>query len=354
MKKFVFLCLSSIVFSYSLKAQCNDTPMYDIFTPRGSYVLSYVTCESSAKTRLDNDNKYASTYPNAQQIKTYDGYSSTRKFNCHGYAWIKTEDGIDRWIGYVLNNRDPDVYTTDGSYLEVPSAVYPGKIFWNRPADHSAVTTDQKGIVISKWNEYPLMKHNLNYGPFASNGTNVKYYVKTPVISGADLIPCSGTVSFTLPSGVTSTTWNAAGATIVSGQGTNKLTVQKTSGTTAQSILISVSGTYKLTSVSGTIINVPFDASRIVSVGAHLVTSLTGPSSINKGGSATFTASPQIPATEGGYEWSVLPATGVTQSKWLNSNMITFKNSGSYTVMVRTTSSCTTPNTYKTVSIMVQ
>ena len=100
--------------------------------------------------------------------------------------------------------------------------------------------------------------------------------------------------------------------------------------------------------------SVPLNISRIVSVGAHLVTSLTGPSTINKGGSATFTAYPQIPATEGSYEWMVAPSTGITQSKWSNSNMITFNNTGSYTVLVRTTSSCTTPSTYTTASIKVQ
>jgi hypothetical protein len=118
-------------------------------------------CESSSARRQSLDQHYSITYPNATQIKTYDGFSSTRKFNCHGYAWLRVEQGIDRWIGTGWPEDVPDpelIYMTDGSYIEVSQETYPGKVFW-ASGDHSAITTSQQGWFISKWNEYPLMKH---------------------------------------------------------------------------------------------------------------------------------------------------------------------------------------------------
>jgi hypothetical protein len=75
--------------------------MYDIYTPVGSPVATWATCESSLQTRQAFDDQYTQSYPNTQKIITYDNLSSTRKFNCHGYAWLRVEQGIDRWIGPV-------------------------------------------------------------------------------------------------------------------------------------------------------------------------------------------------------------------------------------------------------------
>jgi len=65
--------------------------MYDIYTPFCRPVVTFLMCESSNATRAYWDNYCAQNYPNATQIKTYDNYSSTRKFNCHGYAWLRVE-----------------------------------------------------------------------------------------------------------------------------------------------------------------------------------------------------------------------------------------------------------------------
>ena len=100
----------------------------------GSLVNTWLTCEVSTQQRQAWDNQYHSTYPNAQQIIVYDNLSSTRKFNCHGYAWLRVEQGIDRWIGYYSGNTDPDIYITDGSYTQVSSETFPGKVFWPKTA----------------------------------------------------------------------------------------------------------------------------------------------------------------------------------------------------------------------------
>jgi hypothetical protein len=93
MNKFLILCAVGIITSFSLKGQC-DVGMYDIYTPVGSAVVTFLMCESSASTRAYWNSYIAQTYPNAVQMPTYDGYSSTRKFNCYGYAWLRVEQGI--------------------------------------------------------------------------------------------------------------------------------------------------------------------------------------------------------------------------------------------------------------------
>ena len=162
MNKFVIIFLTSITFSYTLNAQ---TQMNDIKTPNNSPVTTWLMTESALSTRLGFDSYYASAYPLATEIETHkeSGYSisSTRKFNCHGYAWLRVEQGIDRWIGLSVTTEE-DIYMSDGSYTQVSSAEYPGKVSWGS-GDHSAVTTSTSGVFISKWNEYPLMQHAWNY-----------------------------------------------------------------------------------------------------------------------------------------------------------------------------------------------
>ena len=191
MKKFLVFFIICLTTSYLLKGQC-DVRMYDIYTPLGSPVVTFLMCESSTYIRSYYDNYYTQTYPSATQIETYNGYSSTRKFNCHGYAWLRVEQGIDRWIGtgWPGDIVDPEkVYITDGSYWEVPQVAYPGKVFW-ASGDHTAITTGQQGVLISKWNEFPLMEHSWNYSPYGSS--NLKYYTRNPYISGPANLCSSG------------------------------------------------------------------------------------------------------------------------------------------------------------------
>jgi hypothetical protein len=77
---FLIICISC---SHSLIAQCDDVQMYDIYTPMGNSVETWLMCESS----------------------------------------------IDRWIGYSYTTAE-DIYMTDGSYTEISQATYPGKVSW--------------------------------------------------------------------------------------------------------------------------------------------------------------------------------------------------------------------------------
>ena len=231
MKKFFIIFVINIATIQLLSSQC-DVRMYDIYTPKGTPVVTFLMCESSLQDRLALDSYFAQTYPQAIQLKTHkegnDSISSTRKFNCHGYAWLKVETGIDRWIGTGWANdiTDPErVFITDGSYIKIPQETYPGKVFWNS-GDHTAVTTNQQGIFISKWNEYPLMKHAWNYSPYGTN--DLKYYIKAPSISGPSTICSQATYTINNLTEGAVVQWSVnRNLNIVTGQGTDSVVVQK-------------------------------------------------------------------------------------------------------------------------------
>jgi hypothetical protein len=152
--------------------------MYDIETPKGSLVITLQCCDSHPSVRDSLDNHFKAAFPNAIQIPTYDGYSSTSKFNCHGYAWLRVEQDIDRWIepGFYSNLG---AYVTDGSYAQVSSETFPGKISWTN-IDHSGITTSDPGWVISKWLYGPLCRHRWDYSPYGTPDSppTLKYYVR--------------------------------------------------------------------------------------------------------------------------------------------------------------------------------
>ena len=224
MKKIIIFIFVGIVFSFSTKAQVLKN---DIFTPKGSPVVTYQMTEATSTERAGYDSDYISTFPNATPIYTYPPYSSTKLFNCHGYAWLKVEGGPDRWIGLNSGNRDPDVYMTDGSYIEVPNPVYPGKVFYTRPSDHSAVTTaNNSNIVISKWNQWPLMKHALGYGP--NFGSSWKFYKLAPPAITGPLVICGSGSTFSVTGAPTGFTWGCSSKISISGSG-NTVTVYSSS-----------------------------------------------------------------------------------------------------------------------------
>ena len=209
MNKFVILFLTSLTFSYSLKAQCTDTKKNDIFTPNGKPVDTWVMCEDPLDVRAGFDRDYSRSYPNAKPIITYDNLSSTAKFNCHGYAWLRVEGGPDRWIGheYAEMGKYPDIYMTDGSYVEVPAGTHPAKVFWERPKDHSAITTSHPDTVISKWNRWPLMKHYWSDSPF--KGGTLHYYVR-PTITGSKNICVGSSYTFSVTNAPNGFVWDVS------------------------------------------------------------------------------------------------------------------------------------------------
>lgn len=177
-------------------------PVVSIETPNGSPVSFVNEGEALDTYRNDQDSLAKTHYPNVELINTYEGnissncYSSSSKFNCHGYAWHMAQLSEDlntpledlstqlREPVFIpsIDYGDPNApYLTDGSYEEYPEWIHPA-IIWYSNSDHSAITTDTKGVVISKWFTGPLVKHAVNEGDYtyelgqeASYG--IKYYI---------------------------------------------------------------------------------------------------------------------------------------------------------------------------------
>jgi len=211
MKKLVILFFTSFAFLYSLEvqAQCEDTRMYGVVTPKGSPVITWVLCEDEPQIRQMKDEYYIGNWQNAILMGKFGSYYSTRTFNCHGYAWLISEGGPTRAMGWVDKEDDtenydvgiyPEVYMTDGSYIQVSSYTHPAKVFWGNGC-HSAITTEHQDTVISKWADGPLMKHYLSDCPWKNEYMyyGVEYYVKPSdiVINGPNVASYGGT-EFTL------------------------------------------------------------------------------------------------------------------------------------------------------------
>jgi hypothetical protein len=165
-------------------------------------------------------------------------------------------------------------------------------------------------------------------------------------MSGPSLVPCTGTVTYSLPAvGASATiTWNVGNLQIVSGQGTKTIVVQKSSSSTGASTAISATVTQA--GVTTTV------KSKNVAIGAPTITSITGPSTARVGSYATYYALPDFPASQGDYEWVVSPSTA-SKSVYRRMCDVTFNQSGTYAVGVRSTSACTSPGSYTMMTVSV-
>lgn len=257
-KNKILLCI--IVLNFFPKivlAQCTDSRYY-IQTPRGQDVPdTYQTCEFLYNSdRAGWDNYFATYYPNATQIiLPGEQYSSTRTFNCHGYAWKYVENSQRLWIGYSQAGSE-EVFWNDGSYDQVSEAVCT-KISYS--GDHSAVPSGTANYYYSKWRFYPLMYHHKDYTPgYGSANQFFRRSVDVPqdyatiasalsaAVSGQTVNVSSGSYTIasnlTVPSGVVIQV--SSGVTLLFASGTS-LTVNGTLnavGTSSNPITFNRSG----------------------------------------------------------------------------------------------------------------
>ncbi|MFT3825761.1 MAG: hypothetical protein QM731_17710 [Chitinophagaceae bacterium] len=169
-----------------------------VYTPKCSYVTGYTISEFTPSEIAYVNYVATSNYPNATMLA-----NASATYNCHNYAWNQSDGGSTYWI----DSPGDDTYWTDGSYVEVTDNALPYATKVSYPSgDHSAITTSNSNVFISKWGNWPLMQHAPTYCPYTSTG--LKYY--SIPISGARFI-CSGSENYTTISswGISSYTWTA-------------------------------------------------------------------------------------------------------------------------------------------------
>ncbi|MBN2610110.1 MAG: hypothetical protein JXB00_00995 [Bacteroidales bacterium] len=164
MKDQTLIRLVVVILSVLIKCYCSAQTLITIYTPKGNPVPdTYSWIPEWTSYQVDSANLYTSlTYPNATRIADV-----SRTYNCHGYAWQFSEGGQPLWIGWRTVGAQ-SIYWSDGSYIESSNQVYPAKVRY-AGVDHSAITTDQQDIFISKWRFGPLMRHHKDYSPYYSS-----------------------------------------------------------------------------------------------------------------------------------------------------------------------------------------
>ncbi|MDO5124653.1 MAG: hypothetical protein Q4D44_08340 [Eubacteriales bacterium] len=134
-------------------------------TPNGSNVQVFQYTELS-QSEINRLNALArATYPQAQYVST-----ATQKYNCHSFAWYKSNTSNTYWM------NDPSLYMSDGSYTSTSYISSASKVHY--PSDkHSANVYDATGnsisnaLVKSKWGAGPLMIHKVHYCPYSGGVT---------------------------------------------------------------------------------------------------------------------------------------------------------------------------------------
>lgn len=198
--KRISIILTSIVTALSSFALTSTTGT--ITTPKGSSieVVYYIESSSEKSSLNDVSNTYITeNFPNVTIIA-----EASYTYNCHGYAWSKSEGGNTCWINYRNSSSGENLskFWTDGSYNTI-AETYALKIHYPS-GDHSAIRTYQyPGKYVSKWGAYHLVVHDPGYGPY-TNMSNRNYY-RTGRKSG--LISCSNGQG-TIGVGDSYTYWN--------------------------------------------------------------------------------------------------------------------------------------------------
>ncbi|MDR2773633.1 MAG: hypothetical protein LBC19_02615 [Tannerella sp.] len=215
MKK-TFAIISLIYCSIQLHAQCYD---FYVQTPNNSNVKACSSGGYSA-SQVQQADAYSRTFA----IQVFD--SGTNSYNCHGYAWHKKEGGSSVWINNVGNEvNNLNVYWNDNSYYSYnySSQTHADnlKVSYGND-DHTAVTTSDPNVFISKMGCGCLVSHNKDNSPYTEG--NFTYYRRTAMsITGPSQL-CSGSSgTFTVSPAPPNYTWDKS----------SNLTLVSTSGNTA-------------------------------------------------------------------------------------------------------------------------
>ncbi len=162
--KSVYLFVVIYMIMLSLSNDISADTMYYIYTPNNTLVYVWIREEMSEEDIEDANQGFQDEYPDAELIG-----DASNTYNCHGYAWYVSEGCSKVWIEAPEQTK----FWADSSYVSAASEAMASKVSFNS-ADHSAVTTCESGVYISKWGSGPLMKHNAGSSPY--DNSDVAYF----------------------------------------------------------------------------------------------------------------------------------------------------------------------------------
>lgn len=243
MKNTIIIFIYCLLSSYFAIGQTYTT----IYTPLGKAVQCEVHEELSQATLQQATNAYLDTFPNAIIIDV-----ASNLYNSNGYALMVKNGRNSCWINKLDSDGNSNVekFFTNDYYKEVTSSSSQSSapLVYYYSDGHSAVkSTTYTGKYESKWNNGPVMCHDIDYVPFP-NPSNRKYYTKKSysyAIQGSAETYVGNTQTYTAPiPGGSSTTiryvWE-----IVDGKGENNGFTQSASGRT-NTITFTKSGIFEL------------------------------------------------------------------------------------------------------------
>lgn len=330
-KLLISLFISCLFQLNNLVAQ---TPI-TIYTPKGSALTATQRPETLSPTdKADLSYWVAYYYPDAQEINAP---SATTTYNCHSYAWNKSEGGPTCAVAWDGDDTNESIYWTDGSYVETIQT-NGWKVSYTS-TDHSAIKDPvNAGKYISKWGDYPLMRHDIGYGPYDMSSR--KYYVLDPRVSGSISLMCVGNQrTYAITGSISGSTysWSKDASLFNQVSGTNTAstyTVSATSGTGNAWVAV------QTTTPSGQIATTPYFYAW---VGKAQVQSISGPSSVSRNIQYMYYANANN-SSGTSYNWSVSPSGPYLSPSGgeVNSCGATFYTSGSYQLLARAVNACGT------------
>lgn len=155
-----------------------------IYTPSNIPIpaLYYTGDDFTYYEASGTDDDFLAEFPGAILLE-----SSTKRYNCHGFAWSKIEGGLEVWLTGSYDSAVyhygllPYFYGSNPSYIEIEDQTEATKILYEwMPSpnnfSHSAVASNNTDTVISKWAYGPLVKHHIQDQPWFEASDSIRYF----------------------------------------------------------------------------------------------------------------------------------------------------------------------------------
>ncbi len=239
--KYVLLILISLVLHELSMAQ--PTPNVDtvIYTPRNvpvEDVVKYIGDDYTTYEADSIDDSFLADYAGAILIG-----SSSRRYNCHGYAWTLIEGGDAVWINGLYDSTYyeygllPYWIGENASYIETQNISEATKIVYEisqqtNQIDHSAIPTSDSDTVISKWGDGPLMKHHVENCQWKFSQYTPRFYkLIVDNISGPSLVCDQTNYTFNPLTSTTDVSWETSSKLDIVSNSSSQITVEPHSTT---------------------------------------------------------------------------------------------------------------------------